>query len=109
MSTPVDLSVDLGPLRLANPIGTGSGTFGKALEAQPFVAIERLGCLVVKTITTEPRAGNPPPRLAETAGGLLNSIGLANVGVDAYIRDILPKLVDLGTPPCHQHRRSQCG
>jgi dihydroorotate dehydrogenase (NAD+) catalytic subunit len=95
---PIDLTVRLGSLVLANPVGTGSGTFGKSLEVQPFVDLSRLGCLVVKTITTAPRAGNPPPRLAETAGGLLNSIGLANPGAEAYIRDVLPKLRELGTP-----------
>ncbi|MEZ6024771.1 MAG: dihydroorotate dehydrogenase [Planctomycetota bacterium] len=93
-----DLRVQLGSLELKNPVGTGSGTFGKGLEAQAFVDFSRLGCLVVKTITSAPRAGNPPPRLAETAGGLLNSIGLANPGAEVWIRDVLPKLRDLGTP-----------
>ncbi len=94
----VDLTVRIGPLTLKNPVGTGSGTFGKGLEASPFVDFARLGCLVVKTITSAPRPGNPPPRLAETAGGLLNSIGLANPGAEAWIRDVLPSLRDIGTP-----------
>lgn len=94
----VDLQVRIGDLTLANPVGTGSGTFGKGIELKPFMDLSRLGCIVVKTITTEPRAGNPPPRLVETPGGMLNSIGLANPGVDAYIRDELPKLRTLGAP-----------
>ena len=94
----IDLSVRIGDLTLANPVGTGSGTFGKGIELEPFMDLSRLGCIVVKTITTEPRAGNPPPRLVETPGGMLNSIGLANPGVDDYIRDVLPKLRTLGAP-----------
>jgi dihydroorotate dehydrogenase (NAD+) catalytic subunit len=94
----VDLSCRLGSLTLANPVGTASGTYGKGLEFQSFYDVSRLGFVVVKTITTEPRAGNPPPRLAETAGGLLNSIGLQNPGADAYIAEILPKLRTLGAP-----------
>ncbi len=93
----VDLSVEIGPLKLANPIGTGSGTFGKGVEFQSFYDVARLGCVVVKTITVETRAGNPPPRLVETAGGLLNSIGLANPGVERYIAEVLPKLRTLGS------------
>ncbi len=94
----IDLGVRVGSLHLANPIGTASGTYGKGLEFQSFYDVSRLGCVVVKTITTEPRAGNPPPRLAEAAGGLLNSIGLPNPGAEAYIEKILPKLRTLGAP-----------
>lgn len=94
----IDLGVSLGKLELANPVSTASGTYGKGLEFQPFYEVSRLGCVVVKTITSEPREGNPPPRLAECAGGLLNSIGLPNPGVDAYIQEILPKLRTLGAP-----------
>lgn len=94
----VDLSVQVGDLTLPNPVGTASGTYGKGLEFRPFYDVGRLGCVVVKTITTEPREGNPPPRLAELPAGLLNSIGLANPGVDAYIETFLPKLRTLGAP-----------
>jgi dihydroorotate dehydrogenase (NAD+) catalytic subunit len=94
----IDLGVRIGGLALANPVGTASGTYGKGLEFQPFYDVSRLGFVVVKTITTQARAGNPPPRLAETAGGLLNSIGLPNPGVDAYIADVLPALLGLGAP-----------
>lgn len=93
-----DLSLRIGSLRLANPVGTASGTFGKGLEFQPFYDVSRLGFVVVKTITTHAREGNPPPRLVETPGGLLNSIGLPNPGVDAYIRDVVPRLCELGAP-----------
>lgn len=94
----IDLSVDIGPLKLANPIGTGSGTYGKGIEFQSFYDVSRMGCVVVKTITVESRRGNPPPRLVETAGGMLNSIGLQNPGVDVYIAEILPKLRTIGAP-----------
>lgn len=98
MTHEVDLTTRLGSLALANPVGTASGTYGKGLEFQPFYDVERLGFVVVKTITSEPRAGNPPPRLAETAGGLLNSIGLPNPGAEAYIAEVLPELRTLGAP-----------
>jgi dihydroorotate dehydrogenase (NAD+) catalytic subunit len=94
----VDLSVSLGRLRLANPVMTASGTYGKGLEFRPFYDVSRLGAVVVKTITTEPRAGNPPPRLVETPGGLLNSIGLENPGIDEYVKVYLPLLRTLGSP-----------
>jgi dihydroorotate dehydrogenase (NAD+) catalytic subunit len=94
----IDLSLRIGSLTLANPVGTASGTYGKGLEFQPFYDVSRLGCVVVKTITSEPRAGNPPPRLVESPGGLLNSIGLPNPGAEAYIAEVLPKLRTLGAP-----------
>ena len=94
----VDLSIRLGGLTLPNPVGTASGTFGKGLEFQPFYDVGALGFVVVKTITQEPRAGNPAPRLVETAGGMLNSIGLPNPGIEAYARDVLPQLRTLGAP-----------
>lgn len=95
---PVDLSVTLGRLKLPNPVMTASGTYGKGLEFRSFYDVGRLGAVVVKTITTEPRAGNPPPRLVETAGGLLNSIGLENPGIDEYVRVYLPLLRTLAAP-----------
>jgi dihydroorotate dehydrogenase (NAD+) catalytic subunit len=94
----VDLTVRLGDLVLENPVGTASGTFGKGLEFRPFYDVSRLGFIVVKTITQEPRVGNPSPRLAETAGGLLNSIGLPNPGIEAYVAETLPLLQTLGAP-----------
>ncbi len=92
-----DLRVSLGPLTLRNPVMTASGTFGYAQEFEDLVAFEQLGAVVTKTVTLEPREGNPPPRIAETPCGMLNSIGLANVGVDAFIREKLPFLSGLET------------
>lgn len=88
----VDLSVQVGPLRLANPIMTASGTAGLGLEMEPFWDLGEAGAVVVKTITKKPRRGNPMPRLCETPSGLLNSIGLPNKGIDAFIDVTLPKL-----------------
>jgi len=92
----VDLSVRLGPLRLANPVLTASGTFGYGDEYAHVVDVRALGGVVGKTITLEPRAGNPPGRLVETASGLLNSIGLENVGLERFRREKLPGLRALG-------------
>ncbi|MGB3975475.1 MAG: dihydroorotate dehydrogenase, partial [bacterium] len=86
----VDLTVKLGPLTLQNPVTTASGTFGYGVEYAPYCDIGRLGAVMVKGINLEPRIGHPQPRLAETASGLLNCIGLQNIGVNAFIRDMLP-------------------
>ena len=94
----VDLSVRLGRLRLANPIMVASGTFGYAREMEGFVELSRLGAIVPKTITPQPRAGNAPWRTIETAAGMLNSIGLDNDGIEAFIEHHLPYLEGLGTP-----------
>ena len=88
----VDLSVDVGPLKLANPVMTASGTAGLGLELEPFYKLTAAGAIVIKTITKVPRKGNPMPRLAETASGLLNSIGLPNKGIDHFIAEALPRL-----------------
>ncbi|MFV1958363.1 MAG: dihydroorotate dehydrogenase [Planctomycetota bacterium] len=93
-----DLSLRIRDLVLANPVGTASGTFGQGIEFRSFYDVSRLGFVVVKTITQEARAGNPSPRLTETPGGLLNSIGLANPGVEAYVAEVLPRLRALGAP-----------
>jgi dihydroorotate dehydrogenase (NAD+) catalytic subunit len=90
----VDLSVRVGPLELANPIMTASGTAGLGLEMEPFFDLSVAGAIVVKTLTKDPRKGNPLPRLAETPSGLLNSIGLPNKGVDDFLDRILPQLQD---------------
>ena len=94
----VDLSVDLGFLRLRNPVIAASGTFGYGLEFKPFVDSDKLGAIVVKGLYLNPRPGNPPPRLAETASGLLNAVGLQGIGVRAFREEILPQLEDLKTP-----------
>ena len=93
----IQLTVELGRLRLANPILVASGTFGYAREMAGLVDLGRLGGILPKTITLQPRAGNPPPRTIETAGGMLNSIGLDNDGVEAFIQRQLPYLAGLGT------------
>lgn len=92
-----DLSVDLGFLRLRNPVLTASGTFGYGLEFGPFIDLERLGGIVVKGLYFYPRPGNPPPRLAESPSGLINSIGLQGIGVKAFSQEILPRLAGLKT------------
>lgn len=91
MSGP-DLSVDLGGIALRNPVLTASGTFGYGTELAPFLDLRRLGGIVTKSLTLEPRSGNLPRRIAETQGGMLNAIGLENVGVDAFLREKLPAL-----------------
>ncbi|MCE5268884.1 MAG: dihydroorotate dehydrogenase [Planctomycetaceae bacterium] len=93
---PVRLEVSLGRLKLANPIAVASGTFGYAREMAGLVDLARLGAILPKTITRQPRPGNPPPRTIETTGGLLNSIGLDNDGIEAFIERQLPYLASLG-------------
>ncbi len=88
----VVMDVDLGGIALRNPVLTASGTFGYGTEFAPFLDLRRLGGLVAKSLTLEPRQGNLPPRIAETPSGMLNAIGLENVGVDAFVREKLPAL-----------------
>lgn len=94
----LNLAVQLGRLTLPNPILVASGTFGYAREMSAFVDFRELGGLVPKTITPLPRPGNPPPRTVETAAGLLNSIGLDNDGLEAFISKHLGPLSQLGAP-----------
>jgi dihydroorotate dehydrogenase (NAD+) catalytic subunit len=84
--------VQVGALRLRNPIITASGTFGYGVEFAHLVDLERLGAIVTKGISNEPMEGAPAPRLCETASGMLNAVGLQNVGVEAFVRDKLPLL-----------------
>lgn len=91
-----DLSVTLGPLALRNPVMNASGTFGYGDEWPELTETAELGAIVTKTLTLEPRAGNPPPRLHETPAGMLNSIGLQNVGVERFLAEHLPRLRPLG-------------
>jgi dihydroorotate dehydrogenase (NAD+) catalytic subunit len=93
----LDLSVRLGRLSLPNPILVASGTFGYAREMERLIDISRLGGVLPKTITKTPRAGNPPWRTIETAAGLLNSIGLDNDGIEAFVEHHLPYLASLDT------------
>ena len=92
----VQLVVQLGRLRLANPIMVASGTFGYAREMAGLVDLARLGAILPKTITRKPRPGNPPPRTVETTAGMLNSIGLDNDGIEAFLEQQLPYLAGLG-------------
>lgn len=87
-----DLRVKLGPLELANPILTASGTFGYGLEFSDFVDLSTLGGICTKGLSLAPHAGNAPPRICETPAGMLNAIGLQNVGVEAFLAEKLPAL-----------------
>lgn len=91
----INLSVNLGGLKLANPVMAASGTFGYGLEYQDFINLDALGGFVVKGTTVEPRQGNPYPRMAETPSGMLNAVGLQNPGVDYFIKNTWPLLASL--------------
>lgn len=93
----IDLTTRLGRIKLKNPVLTPAGTFGFGEEYAPLTDVNKLGGLITKTVTLKPRQGNPPPRLAETPAGLLNSIGLENPGVDVFIKKHLPFLKQLQT------------
>ena len=96
--TQPDLRVNIGSLELANPVMTASGTFGYAREFENLMNLHRLGAVIVKGISLHPRAGNPPPRIVETACGMLNAIGLQNVGVDRFISEKMMYLQGLNVP-----------
>jgi len=92
-----DLICKIGSIEFKNPIFTASGTFGYGHDLPEFVDASKLGANVTKSITNEPRRGNPPPRIVETPSGMLNSIGLANIGVKNFIKDIIPLYKNIGT------------
>ena len=92
-----DLKITMGSEVFQNPIWVASGTFGYGTEAPELVDVNRLGAIVTKSITRKPREGNPPPRIVETPSGMINSIGLANIGVKKYIQDMLPIYENLTT------------
>lgn len=94
----MDLSVDVAGIRLANPVMTASGTSGYGPEFAEYFDIHKLGAFVTKAISAEPRKGNPPPRTVETPAGMLNAIGLANVGLERFITEKIPYLQGLGIP-----------
>src|SRR6266446_9790515 len=87
-----DLSVRFAGINFKNPVLAASGTFGYGIEFEDIVSLEKLGGFVTKGLSREPMAGNPPPRIFETAAGMLNSIGLQNIGVRAFLDEKLPKL-----------------
>jgi dihydroorotate dehydrogenase (NAD+) catalytic subunit len=93
-----DMNISIGSLRLKNPVMTASGTFGYGEEYGSLVNLHRLGAIIVKGISLLPRQGNPPPRIAETASGMLNSIGLENVGLERFLTEKLPFLQGIDTP-----------
>lgn len=98
MTDPSDrLSVSLCGIRLKNPVLAASGAFGYGVEFEKLVELNALGGIVVKGLSREPMAGNPPPRLWETPGGMINSVGLQNIGVQAFVREKLPQLKALET------------
>jgi len=93
-----NLAVNIGGIRMKNPVTTASGTFGFGPEYAPYINLNRLGAIVVKGTTLEPRVGNPTPRLVEIPAGILNSIGLQNPGVDRFLEDALPYLAGYDLP-----------
>jgi len=94
--TQPDLRITIGGVVFKNPVLTASGTFGYGKEFAPYVNLHHLGGVVVKGISLEPRRGNPPPRIVETTGGMLNAIGLENVGLDRFISEKMPYLREIG-------------
>jgi dihydroorotate dehydrogenase (NAD+) catalytic subunit len=92
----VDLAVDVGSLRLANPVMTASGTAGHADELEAYFPLAALGAVVVKSLSVAPWPGNPPPRVHQTPAGMLNSVGLQGPGLDAWLREDLPRLTEAG-------------
>ncbi len=96
--TTLDLKVNIGKLKLKNPVMTASGTFGYGDEYSEFINLNKLGAIVVKGLSLKPRTGNPPPRLVETPAGMLNAIGLQNIGINAFVKKKLPFLRNFRTP-----------
>jgi dihydroorotate dehydrogenase (NAD+) catalytic subunit len=88
----IDLSVDIAGVKLKNPVTTASGTFASGREYADFVDLNKLGAITVKGVSITPWSGNPPPRIAETYGGMLNSVGLQNPGAESFIKEDLPFL-----------------
>jgi dihydroorotate dehydrogenase (NAD+) catalytic subunit len=93
-----DLRTNLAGIKMQNPVMVASGTFGYGREYETLFDLNKLGALITKGISLKPMAGNPPPRIWETPAGMLNAIGLQNVGVEAFLRDKLPFLANLTTP-----------
>jgi len=95
--TDVDLRVNIGGMEMKNPVMTASGTFGFGEEYGEFYPLKKLGGVVVKGLTIKPRIGNPPPRIAETPAGIINSVGLQNPGIDSFLEKELSRLMKEGT------------
>jgi len=93
----VRTKIKIKEVEFKNPIFVASGTFGYGTEVQDLMSVKKLGALITKSITLHPREGNPPPRIVETPSGMINSIGLANVGIETFIEEILPLYDSIGT------------
>jgi len=93
-----DMSVELAGIKMRNPVLTASGTFGYGAEFADYLDLESIGGMITKGLSLRPKAGNPTPRIVETPGGMLNAIGLQNVGIDAFIGQKLPYLSKVNTP-----------
>lgn len=93
-----NLGVEIAGIKLRNPVMPASGTFGYGEEYAPFLDMEKIGAIVTKGLSLKPKAGNPTPRIAETISGMLNAIGLQNVGIDAFIKHKMPYLRTVNTP-----------
>ena len=94
----IDLSVKIGSLTLKNPVMLASGTVGYGNEISEFTDLNNLGAIVTKSLSLKPRKGNPPQRITETPAGMLNAIGLANVGVEAFLKEKIPFLKKFDVP-----------
>ena len=93
-----NMTVDIAGIKLRNPVMTASGTFGYGEEFADYVDLERIGAIITKGLSLKPKAGNPTPRIVETQGGMLNAIGLQNVGVEAFVEKKVPYLRKVNTP-----------
>src|SRR3990167_3108160 len=93
-----NLETNIGNIKLKNPVLVASGTFGHAKEFEKLIDLRKLGWIVTKTITLKPRLGNPPPRIVETASGMLNAIGLQNPGAEVFVQEKMPFLRTLKIP-----------
>jgi dihydroorotate dehydrogenase (NAD+) catalytic subunit len=93
-----NLAVDIAGINLRNPVMTASGTFGYGREFSEYLDLEKIGAIITKGLSMKPKAGNPTPRIVETPGGMLNAIGLQNVGIDAFITEKVPFLRTISTP-----------
>lgn len=93
-----DMRVDVGGVQLQNPVMTASGTFGYGIEFDEYINLNDLGGIIVKGLSLNPSKGNPPPRIAETSCGMLNAIGLENIGIKAFINEKIPLLKKYSTP-----------
>ena len=93
-----DMTVEVAGIKMRNPVMTASGTFGYGAEFADYLDLESIGAMITKGLSLRPKAGNPTPRIVETPGGMLNAIGLQNVGIDAFIAQKLPYLAKVSTP-----------